>query len=87
LERCSARVTLSPINSGSTIYNPRPRGAGTFVGINEYPFDQRRRSRGPANAVAELAVERGVENIEEVAVVVETRQAAKLIATIWHRPA
>lgn len=84
-ERCGARITLSPINSGSTIYNPRPRGIGTFLPVASYPFEKMRKSRGPANAVVELAVEAGVEKIEEIAVTVESRQADKVLSTIWRR--
>ena len=48
-------ITLASSKTGSTIYNPRPRGVGTFLSIGDYPFDDwRRRSR--RKAVAELAV-------------------------------
>jgi hypothetical protein len=86
IERCGSRITLSPINSGSTIYNPRPRGTGTFVAIADYPFDRMRRSRRIADAVVELAVERGVENVEQVALAVDSRQADRVIANIWRKP-
>lgn len=85
VERCGARVTLSPINSGSTIYNPRPRGVGTFLAIRDYPFDRMRQSRRLADAVVELAVEGGVEDIERVALAVAVRQADKVIRTVWQR--
>jgi hypothetical protein len=65
LETSARAVRLSPINSGSTIYNPRPRGADTFQRISNYPFEERRRLRGLANAVAELAVEYSVSDISK----------------------
>src|SRR5258708_4762564 len=50
------RITLSPINSGSTLYNPQPRGRNTFLPLHRYPFAERRKKRGILNAVAELAI-------------------------------
>jgi hypothetical protein len=38
------RILLSPINSGSTIYKPQPRGRETFLPIAEYPFDAWKKS-------------------------------------------
>ncbi len=52
--RHAARIRLSPINSGSTIYRPVRRGIETFKPLNEYPFEERRRVRSIPNAVAEL---------------------------------
>jgi len=56
VRKYAARITLSPINSGSTIYRPQPRGASTFLRSANI------RSRnghddGTKLAVAELAVE------------------------------
>jgi hypothetical protein len=60
------RILLSPINSGSTIFNPQPRGLNTFVPIAEYPFDQWRKKRNSkASAVAELVVSEGVTDIKD----------------------
>src|SRR5262249_24826907 len=41
-------IALSPINSGSTVYNPQPRGRETFNGLRDYPFDVWRKKRGSA---------------------------------------
>lgn len=38
------RILLSPINSGSTIYKPQPRGEDTFLPIADYPFDAWKKS-------------------------------------------
>jgi hypothetical protein len=55
-------VRLSPINSGSTIYNPQPRGRATFLPFAEYPYEERFRLRGRRNAVAEIAADYAVPN-------------------------
>src|SRR5688572_17159622 len=39
-------IRLSPINTGSTMRRPQPRGAQTFMRLQDYPFEERRRSRG-----------------------------------------
>lgn len=86
VERDSSQVRLSPINSGSTLYNPRPRGSKTFLPIEDYPFAERRRARGKA-AIVELAVEGGVERIEEVAIRVERRRCnGATEKVLWERP-
>jgi hypothetical protein len=86
IDREASRVRLSPINSGSTLYNPRPRGSQTFLSIDNYPFAERRRARGK-DAIVELAVEGGVERIEEVAVRAERRRCGSVIEEVlWERP-
>lgn len=56
-------VKISPINSGSTIYVPQPRGQQTFQTLNDYPYKARRKKRGIANAIAEVAVDYSVPGI------------------------
>lgn len=86
LDRHADRVTLSPINSGSTIYKPRPRGSGTFMPIADYPFEERRRARGK-DAIVELAVDHSVPDILEVLVRVERRRAGGQTGeVVWARP-
>ena len=70
------RITLSPINSGATVYRAVPRGTTTFQTIADYDFEVRRRSRGPAEAIAELAVEYAVPDVVEITVLVEIRRSA-----------
>lgn len=79
------QITLAPINTGSTIYNPRPRGVGTFLSIADYPFDDWRRRRSRRTAVAELAVIRGVRDIVDHTLVVESRQADAVLEKVWPR--
>lgn len=50
------QIELCPINSGSTIMNPVPRGLDAFLPIAEYPFDVWRRKRSRKLAIAELVV-------------------------------
>lgn len=78
-------ITLAPINTGSTIYNPRPRGVGTFLAITDYPFDDWRRRRSRRTAVAELAVIGGVPDIVDHALIVESRQGDEVLETLWQR--
>lgn len=83
--RDASKIRLSPINSGSTLYTPRPRGSETFLSIEAYPFAERRRARGK-NAIIELAVEGGVEQIEEVAIRAERRRCGGVIEEVlWER--
>lgn len=56
-------VTLSPINSGSTVYKPSPRGMDTFKPIADYDYESRRKSRSAKQAIAELAVDYGVPDV------------------------
>ena len=81
----SDQITLAPINTGSTIYNPRPRGVGTFLSIADYPFDDWRRRRSRRTAVAELAVLGGVRDIVDHTFVVESRQVDAVLETVWRR--
>ena len=66
VERHGDDLTLSPINSGSVLYDPPLRGSKTFLSIDRYPFEERRRQRGSAHAVAEVAVEYGIPDVLEV---------------------
>lgn len=83
LERHIDRVTLSPINSGSTIYRPQPRGRDTFLPPHKYPFEARRRKRGIKNAVAELAVDYAVPDIADLAVRVDEMVGPEIIRTLY----
>jgi hypothetical protein len=76
-------IALTPINSGATIFDARPRGAGTFMSIAEYPFEVFRRSRGPRDAVVELAVDYAVLDVVVHTISVEVRQQASVLECIW----
>ena len=85
LAACLERVTLSPIYSGSTLYNTASRGLRTFLPPHEYPFLLRRRKRGPDDAVAELAVEHSLPEIWKHVLFVYLRGAGGPQETIWQR--
>ncbi len=85
LERYSDKVLLSPINSGSTIYRPVERGIDTFKTIPDYPFSERRRLRGIANAVAEMAFDYAVPDLRNFVLRVERHKAGRMLEKIWVR--
>lgn len=67
LARHGSRVMLSPINSGSTVFNPQPRDRETFLPMGRYPLEAWRKKRGKRGAVVELAVDGGVPDIGTLA--------------------
>ena len=77
------RILLSPMNSGSTIYNPLPRGRGTFQRIEEFPFRERGKTRQPASNVIELLVEESVPDIADHVLAVHKCRNNKIICEIW----
>jgi hypothetical protein len=85
LAKHEERITLSPINSGSTIYNPPSRSPSTFYKIADYPFQERRKTRGKQSAVAEFAVDYSVPDIRDIALLVEHRQQNRTLKRIWER--
>jgi hypothetical protein len=78
IERCEADITLSPINSGSTMRAAVARGSGTFQSIADYPLAVLKR-RG----VAEVAVNHGVRQIQSVALAAEVWVAGQPSHTVW----
>lgn len=82
LERHLAKVRLSPINSGSTIYKPQPRGTSTFHKMGDYPFCERRRLRGFANAIAEFSVNYAVPDISDLVLQVEHRKGTEVLEVL-----
>jgi hypothetical protein len=83
LQNHQREVTLSPINSGSTVYNPQPRGADTFQTLANYPFDVWRKKRGRTTAIAELAVTHEVRDIREMVIRVERRKESRVLEVIY----
>ena len=57
------RITLSPINSGSTRPFPCARGRATFLSIADYPYEHWRRRRPAGERAVELAVVGGVPDV------------------------
>ena len=86
VERHADRITLSRINTGATHRGGSPRGSNTFMSIGAFPFRAGRRSAASlAESIAELAVERGVSNIEELVMRVERVRDGAVIETIHSR--
>lgn len=81
LSRYARRVTLSPINSGSTVYNPQPRGPDLFRPFSSFPFEMRRKYG--KNAIAELCVEHSVTDLNEFVLRVERRQGNKILRVLY----
>lgn len=79
------RMFLSPINSGSTIYNPQERGSETFRPFSRYPFEERRKLRGLRNAVAEAAVIYAVPDLRDFTLRVEHRKGDSVLRVVYSR--
>lgn len=80
LDAHEARVRLSPVNSGATLYpNATPRGSDTFTTIEDYPYAERRRRKTVREAVTELAVIDGVHDIRDHVVRVERRRGHDIL--------
>jgi len=80
------RIFLSPINSGSTIFKPQPRGHDTFSSIDNYPFEHWKKKRSRAEAIAELAVSGGVTDIPDHVLTVH-RVVNGESEELWRSPA
>jgi hypothetical protein len=79
------RISLSPINSGSTIYTPQPRGGNTFLAPSAYPFKSRYKLRGAKNAIAELAVDYAVFDIAELVIRVDHMSGGRVLKKLYER--
>jgi hypothetical protein len=75
-------IWLCPINSGSTIMNPRPRGMSTFARIQDYPYDEWRSRRGKTERVVELSVDYSVPNVREFVTRVVEMRGGKISKTL-----
>jgi len=83
LDKYASRMRLSPINSGSTIYNPQPRGAETFRPLVDYPFAERRALRGIPNAIAEIIVKYSVPDLREFVSRAELRKGTQVLRILY----
>lgn len=85
LAQYADRTALSSINSGSTLYNPVRRGLHTFRSIGDYPFEERRKARGVADAIAEFAVDYSVPDLLRHTVLVEQRAGKNVLRVLYRR--
>jgi len=81
LKRYATRVALSPINSGSTVYNPQPRGLDLFRSLDSYPFEMRRKYG--RNAVAELTIDYSVPDLRDFVIKVERRRGQNVHRVLY----
>jgi hypothetical protein len=84
VERDLASITLAPINTGYSLQpNASPRGSDTFKAIVDYPLEEYIKWRGEQDAIVELAVDYKVQDIEEVAVIVQRRHRDHVQKVLW----
>jgi hypothetical protein len=79
------RVLLSGMNTGSTIRRPLPRGPRTFLPIAEFPYEERRRTRSPSDALVEFVVEGAVPDIMDHLIAVDEIRPDRRVE-VWRRP-
>lgn len=84
LARHAAQVTLSPINSGSTIMRPVSRGLDTFRRIEDFPYGEwRMKGRAPTKVIVELAVDYSVPDLADFALRAEHLEGGRTTEIIW----
>lgn len=84
LSRYKDVAELSPINSGSAIFNPQPRGKQTFLPLNKYPFSKWAQKRGsPQNAVVELTIPSSVPDLMEFTIRAELKKQSRILRTLY----
>ncbi len=77
------RVRLSPINSGSTLFTPQPRGHATFRRIADFPFAERSRTRRAEDNAVELLVDDAVPDIAAHVLAVHAVRGDHVLAQEW----
>lgn len=80
------QITLAPINTGFTARYPAPRGADTFLAIEDYPYAHWRRKRAKGERVVELAVSGGIPDIARFVRRVVRMHGAEEQALLWTGP-
>ena len=86
VESYSAEVRLTTMNTGATIFpSAPPRGSDSFLTIAEFPFAERRRRRKLEDAVVELCVIDGVDDVENHVIRVERRKGADVVEVLYER--
>jgi hypothetical protein len=80
----TTNLYVSRINSGSTVYNPLPRGKGvTFIPFDSFDLKAMSQKYGKANAIAEIAVKGMVSNVKSCAARVALIKGSSEIKEIW----
>uniref|UniRef100_UPI00255AB9AC DUF7002 family protein n=1 Tax=Pseudodesulfovibrio pelocollis TaxID=3051432 RepID=UPI00255AB9AC len=79
-------VTLSPYNSGCTLYNAPMRGRETFLPMNEFNYEAwRERGRQPRKVIVELAVDYAVQNIVRFTDSAKLMHRGEVLETFFER--
>ncbi|MGO8377691.1 hypothetical protein ACC745_18520 [Rhizobium ruizarguesonis] len=76
------RIWLSALNSGSTLFNPQPRGHQTFKRIEDFPFKERSKRRKEDNVV-ELVVDHSVSDVAKYVLAVHRVAGDQILEEIW----
>jgi hypothetical protein len=79
------RMRLSGMNTGSTVRRPLPRGLKTFLPIVDFPYEERRRTRSPSDALVELVVEGAVPDVMKHLIAVDEVGPDRRVE-LWRRP-
>jgi hypothetical protein len=77
------RIELCPMNSGCTMPYRHPRGADTFLPIDQYPYRQWQAKRSGREAVVELTVIGGVPDITEHVEEVSVRRCGETLDVLY----
>jgi hypothetical protein len=81
-----ARIWLSPLNSGSTLFSAGPHGRDTSARIPDFPFEARAATRRPAENVVELLVEHSVPDVRDHVLAVHRVFDQKILKEVWRDP-
>lgn len=83
VRRYDAQIELCPINSGTTNPFAHPRGRDSFMSIEAYPYEQRRKDRGVKDAIAELTVDYAVPDLMEFVIEAEEIGGGLASERLW----
>lgn len=79
-------IRVTGMNTGATLFPGAPRrGRGTFMTVEEFPFDERSRTRALHDNVVELAVTGGVPDVADLVLRVERRRGPETTEVLWER--
>ncbi|NTG62997.1 DUF7002 family protein [Rhizobium rhizogenes] len=77
------RIWLSTLNSGSTLFNPQPRGFQTFRRIEDFPYKDRSKQRRKEDNVVELVVDYSVPDVAKYVLAVHRVAGNEILEEIW----
>jgi|ERR1043166_3429656 hypothetical protein len=83
LEAWESNVRLTALNSGCTRPRAWPRGRKTFMAMKDYPFEARRRNQGLGNALAEVAIQYSVPDIQKHVIAVDHMLSDQILESVY----